>query len=70
MDRGIEEYKKKYRRVGKYLDEILEGTSRYEIYKILPFNRFVANFNFYHTQGWDYVIDDAIENYKTGNYIV
>lgn len=25
MDRGIEEYKKKYRRVGKYLDEILEG---------------------------------------------
>lgn len=40
------------------------------IYKILPFNRFVANFNFYHTQGWDYVIDDAIENYKTGNYIV
>ena len=46
------------------------GTSRKEIYKILPFKRFVATFGFYHTQGWDYVIDDAIRTYKTGNYIV
>lgn len=46
------------------------GTSRQEIYKILPFNRFVASFGFYHTQGWDYVIDEAIRTYKTKSYIV
>lgn len=46
------------------------GTPRQEIYKILPFNRFVASFEFYHTQGWDYVIDDAIRTYKTKSYIV
>ena len=46
------------------------GTSRRKIYKILPFPRLLATFEFYHTQGWDYVIDDAIKTYKTGNYIV
>ena len=46
------------------------GASRQEIYKILPFDRFVASFAFYHTQGWDYVIDDAIRTYKNKNYII
>ena len=46
------------------------GTSRKEIYKILPFKRFMSSYEFYHTQGWDYVIDDAIRTYNTGNYIV
>ena len=46
------------------------GASRYEIYKILPLKRFMVNFNFYHTQGWDFVIDEAIRDYKNHNYIV
>ena len=46
------------------------GTSRAEIYKILPFERFVASFEFYHTQGWEYVIEDAIKTYKNKNFII
>lgn len=46
------------------------GTSRREIYKILPFKRFMASYKFYHTQGWDYVIEDAIRTYKNKNYII
>ena len=46
------------------------GTSCREIYKILPFERFMANFEFYHTQGWEYIIENAIEAYKLKNYII
>lgn len=47
---------------------VTRGTSRYEIYKILPLKRFLATFEFYHTQDWDYVIDDAIRVYETKSY--
>lgn len=46
------------------------GTSRYEIYKILPLERFLTTFEFYHTQGWEYVIEDAIRVYQNKTYIV
>ncbi len=45
-------------------------TSRYQIYDILPLERLVATFDFYHTQGWDYIIEDAIKTYKEKSYIV
>lgn len=46
------------------------GIDRREIYKILPFERFMVNFDFYHTQGWDYVIDEAIRVYNSGDYVI
>ena len=46
------------------------GVSRQQIYKILPFERYMASFEFYHTQGWDYVIEDAIKTYKDKTYII
>lgn len=49
---------------------LTKDTSRQEIYKILPYERFMATFNFYHTQGWNYIIDDAIRVYQSGNYII
>ena len=49
---------------------VIRGSIREEVYKILPFNRFMASFEFYHTQGWDFVIDDAIKTYKSNNYII
>lgn len=35
-----------------------------QIWKILPVDKFNEMFNFYHTQGWNYIIDDATEAYK------
>lgn len=46
------------------------NTNRYEIWNVLPVQRFLASFDFYHTQDWDYVIEDAIKVYETGNYVV
>lgn len=40
------------------------------VYKILPFDRYLVMYNYYHTQDWDKVIYDATESYKEGNYIV
>lgn len=39
--------------------------SRQEVYKILPFEKFDNMFAFYHTQGWDYVINDATMNFNS-----
>ena len=36
--------------------------TRQEVYKILPFEKFNTGFGFYHTQGWDFVINDVIDN--------
>lgn len=80
---SVFDYHEKFK-VGKCADEYLlwwlgylykywmttRGTPRREIYKILPFKRFVATFDFYHTQGWDYVIDDAIRVYNEKSYRV
>ena len=38
-----------------------------EVYKILPFDKFHNNFGFWHTQGDEYIIQDAIKN--VNNYI-
>lgn len=46
------------------------GTDRKEIYKILPLERLKASFDFYHTQGWEYIIEDAISTYNSKNYKV
>lgn len=35
-----------------------------KIWEILPIDRFNKLFSFYHTQGWDYIIDDSIKRYK------
>ena len=35
------------------------NVTRQEIYKILPFDKFHRGFAFYHTQDWDFVIDDV-----------
>lgn len=36
--------------------------TRQEVYKILPFENFDNAFAFYHTQGWDYIINDVSLN--------
>ena len=38
-----------------------EDISPVDIWKLLPIDIFDARFNFYHTQGWDYIIEDAKE---------
>ena len=35
-----------------------------DVYKILPFEEFHNRFGFYHTQGWDYIIEDMTQEYK------
>lgn len=40
------------------------------IYKILPLKRLNASFGFYHTQGWDYVINDAVKVYIHKDYVI
>lgn len=35
-----------------------------EVYRILPITKLIDNFDFYHTQDWDYVIQDATERYN------
>ena len=35
-----------------------------QIWKILPIDMFNNMFGFYHTQGWNYIIDDATDRYK------
>ena len=32
-----------------------------EVYSILPFDKYLERFEFYHTQGWNYIIQDATE---------
>ncbi len=39
-----------------------------EIYENLPLEAYHAKFNFYHTQGWEYVISDAIASHKRGDW--
>lgn len=34
------------------------------IYKLLPIDKFLNCFDFYHTQDWDYVIEDVLRSYK------
>lgn len=40
-----------------------------EVYKIMPIQRLEKMFDFYHTQDWDYIINDATEQYKEGKFI-
>ena len=47
---------------------LTRGTSRREIYKILPLKRFVATSLFYCSQDWEYVVNDAIRVYETKSY--
>lgn len=47
-----------------------KGTDRAEIYKILPLQRLEASFGFYHTQGWEYIIEDSIQAYKNKSYVI
>lgn len=35
-----------------------------EVYKILPIRQFIKQFDFYHTQGWEYIIYDATKQYN------
>ena len=35
-----------------------------EVYKILPFESFIAKFPFYHTQGWLYIIENEMNSYQ------
>lgn len=35
-----------------------------DVFKILPVELFLERFAFYHTQSWEYVIQDAIEQFK------
>ena len=37
----------------------MENISPVDIWRILPVDVFDARFNFYHTQGWNYIIGDA-----------
>lgn len=41
-----------------------------EVYKILPFERYLVMYNFYHTQDWNYIIEDATKVYKDKSYII
>lgn len=38
----------------------LRGSSAREIYALAPISIIAERYEFYHTQGWDYVIDDII----------
>lgn len=44
--------------------------SRQEVYKILPFKRLVASFDFLHTQGLEFVIEESIRMYNDKSYII
>lgn len=69
---------------GKSLDEYFMGFAGYlykywmntrkmdrkEIYKILPLKRLKASFEFYHTQNWDFIIEDATKVFKEKKYII
>lgn len=35
--------------------------SKQKVYKKLPFEKFDKGFSFYHTQGWDFVINDTMK---------
>lgn len=37
---------------------------RKDIYKILPIEKLLNGFDFYHTQDWDYIINDVSNNEK------
>lgn len=52
------------------VDAVLRGSTREEVYRILPFERFIASFEFYHTQGWDFVIDAAIKTFETNDFVI
>lgn len=47
-----------------------QGMPAKEVYKILPYDRYLSMYDFYHTQGWNYIIQDATEVYKNKSYIV
>lgn len=49
---------------------ITRDVSRQEVYKILPFKRLVASFDFLHTQGWEFVIEESIRMYNDKSYII
>lgn len=49
---------------------LTRGSTREEVYRILPFERFIASFEFYHTQGWDFVIDAAIKTFETNDFVI
>ena len=35
-----------------------------QVYKILPIETLEERFDFYHTQGWDFIIQDATDMYN------
>lgn len=37
------------------------GIDRRKIYRFLPFEKFLNGFAFYHTQDWDYIINDVMK---------
>lgn len=45
------------------VNAVLRGSTREEVYRILPFE-------FYHTQGWDFVIDAAIKTFETNDFVI
>ena len=50
-----------------YVIKYWQGTRNFpvkEIYKILPLDKFDRLFDFYHTQSWDYIIEDSIRRWK------
>ena len=49
---------------------LTRGSTREEVYRILPFERFIASFEFYHTQGWGFVIDAAIKTFETNDFVI
>ena len=70
------ELKKSFIKGKKYIDEFelwfmgylykywtsTRKEKRQEIYKILPFEKFDKSFAFYHTQDWDFIINDVTKN--------
>ena len=49
---------------------LMRNYTRKTVYEVLPLKRLEAAFPFYHTQDWDYIIDDAIRVYITDSYRV
>ena len=41
-----------------------DNTDPKDIWKIMPLDRFHDMFGFYHTQGWNYIISDAVRRYR------
>ena len=73
---------KPFKKGNKYLDEftlwfmgylykywmITKHKSPQEVYKVLNFRNFLLSFSFYHTQNWDYIINDATNSTKNNTW--